>query len=153
MTTLAAATLEASSEAQRCGQLVYVFEQCHDFASLQAGIDSPHLLPDHVVEFGWSVITQMPLVLRLEHPSTGITLTVLRVARPDGTVAPVADPRSHEARLRQFCNLDDQALKDEIALLIDLDVQMTIEAAEYDEDEALAEYERGLAEGEGEGPF
>ena len=129
----------------------YVVERYVDFQRITADLVTLPPLPTNTVNFGWVSVADLPNVLRLDHPSTGMTLAVLRKAQPDGTVEAVTDPRSHEARLRQFCDLDAQALSDEIAMVMRLDIDDAIIAAEYDEDEAVRRFDAGLAEGEAEG--
>ncbi len=98
--TLGLATLAAIEQARQRGDQRYVIEQVTDLTAIQRGISTPLPIPTQDVTFMVASKAILVMSLRLEHPPTGITFTLLRLALPDGSVSAISDPGTYPERLR-----------------------------------------------------
>ena len=102
--TLESATRVAGELARKYGYDHYVTET---YTAAGDAIAAKWLDGD-CVTFGWADEPSLRRTILL-HQMTGgdAALSILRVARPDGTVASVSDPGDPEARIAAFCHMSD----------------------------------------------
>ncbi len=102
--TLAQATERAAREAVERVAPHYVVEVYTDFVPLHAESRTSLPIPTHAVNFAAYNRSDLSRVLHLDHSSTGLRLSILRVAHADGTLEAVRDPGDYAGRMAAFVN-------------------------------------------------